>query len=93
LSDGCSHIIMSSLEKNIIVKCNLCSAAKELSTSRNSTSNLKKHLDRCHANTKVSREICRLGEKKTYRRRECGHAEATQVNVLSVFYDSGTPRS
>lgn len=40
-------------DKNLIVKCNLC-AHRELSTSRNSTSNLKKHLDRCHASTKLT---------------------------------------
>lgn len=43
-------------DKNIIVKCNLCVCAtpRELSTSKNSTSNLKKHLDRCHGNTKLT---------------------------------------
>ncbi|XP_035987101.1 uncharacterized protein LOC118560298 [Fundulus heteroclitus] len=41
-------------KKNVIVKCNLCVKPKELSTSRNSTSNLKKHLERCHATTTLS---------------------------------------
>ncbi len=38
-------------EKNIIVKCNLCVTPRELSISRNSTSNLKKHLNWCRAIT------------------------------------------
>ena len=39
--------------KNIIVKCTLCSKAKDLSTSKNSTSNLTKHLVRCHSSIKL----------------------------------------
>ena len=39
--------------KNIIVKCTLCSKSKDISTSRNSTSNLTKHLVRCHSNIKL----------------------------------------
>uniref|UniRef100_A0A8C5FPP2 BED-type domain-containing protein n=1 Tax=Gadus morhua TaxID=8049 RepID=A0A8C5FPP2_GADMO len=38
---------------NLIVKCTLCVKPKDLSTSRNSTSNLTKHLARCHANIKL----------------------------------------
>ncbi len=41
-------------KKNVIVKCNLCINPRELSTSRNSTSNLKKHLERCHATTPLT---------------------------------------
>ncbi len=40
-------------DKNI-VKCNLCVTPRVFSTSRNSTSDLKKHLDRCHTNTKLT---------------------------------------
>ncbi len=40
-------------DKNI-VKCNLCVTPRVFSTSRNSTSDLKKHLDRCPTNTKLT---------------------------------------
>lgn len=42
--------------KNIVVKCSLCAQPKELSTSRNSTSNLTKHLQRCHSHMKLARK-------------------------------------
>uniref|UniRef100_A0A8C9X4J4 BED-type domain-containing protein n=1 Tax=Sander lucioperca TaxID=283035 RepID=A0A8C9X4J4_SANLU len=51
-------------DKNIIVKCNLCATLRELSTSRNSTSNLKKHLDRCHANTKLTERAAGVEKRK-----------------------------
>uniref|UniRef100_A0A8C9Y7A9 HAT C-terminal dimerisation domain-containing protein n=1 Tax=Sander lucioperca TaxID=283035 RepID=A0A8C9Y7A9_SANLU len=51
-------------DKNIIVKCNLCATPRELSTSRNSTSNLKKQLDRCHANTKLTERAARVEKRK-----------------------------
>ena len=42
-------------DSNIIVKCKLCvGKPRELSTAKNSTSNLKKHLDRVHPNTKLT---------------------------------------
>uniref|UniRef100_A0A3Q3JDX1 BED-type domain-containing protein n=1 Tax=Monopterus albus TaxID=43700 RepID=A0A3Q3JDX1_MONAL len=41
-------------KKNIIVKCNLCPIPRELSTSRNSTSNLKKYFELCHATTPLT---------------------------------------
>ena len=48
-------------EKNILVKCKLCRPvpgrkAKELSTSKISTSNLKKHLDTVHPDTKLNKK-------------------------------------
>ena len=39
--------------KNIIATCTLCAKPKDLSTSRNNTSNLTKHLERCHTNIKL----------------------------------------
>ncbi len=43
-------------EKGILVKCRLCASEKLLSTAKNTTSNLKKHL---HAkNNRVGRERC-----------------------------------
>ncbi|KAL7371960.1 hypothetical protein ABVT39_007535, partial [Epinephelus coioides] len=67
-------------EKNIIVKCNLCAALRELSTSKNSTSNLKKHLDRCHANTKL-RERDASAEKR--KKKEDEHTGQTKQQKLS----------
>uniref|UniRef100_A0A8C5BHX1 BED-type domain-containing protein n=1 Tax=Gadus morhua TaxID=8049 RepID=A0A8C5BHX1_GADMO len=40
-------------KKNIVVKCNLCVGGKLLSTAKNSTSNLKKHLSSKHPSTKL----------------------------------------
>lgn len=51
-------------EKNITVKCKLCPLAKELSTVRNSTSNLKKHLDHCHANIKLIEKTPESNKRK-----------------------------
>lgn len=42
--------------RNIIVNCTLCAKPKELSTPQNSTSNLTKHLQRCHRNMKLARK-------------------------------------
>ena len=39
--------------KNIIVKCTLCAKPKDPSTLQNTTSNLTKHLERCHTNIKL----------------------------------------
>lgn len=42
-------------DKNIVVKCTLClGKQRELSKVRNSTSKLKKHLKRVHANTELT---------------------------------------
>uniref|UniRef100_A0A3P9C291 HAT C-terminal dimerisation domain-containing protein n=1 Tax=Maylandia zebra TaxID=106582 RepID=A0A3P9C291_9CICH len=41
-------------DKNISVRCTLCIGRKLLSTSKNSTSNLSKHLARCHKNVKLT---------------------------------------
>ncbi|XP_041837775.1 uncharacterized protein LOC121637653 isoform X2 [Melanotaenia boesemani] len=43
------------IEKNITVRCTLCAGGRprELSTAKNSTSNLKKHLERVHSNHKL----------------------------------------
>lgn len=40
-------------DRNIIVRCTLCPGQKLLSTAVNTTSNLSKHLQRQHANTKL----------------------------------------
>lgn len=41
-------------DKNIVVKCKLCPGKKHLSTARNTTSNLLKHLQKQHAKTKLT---------------------------------------
>ncbi|KAM6957781.1 uncharacterized protein zbedx [Aplochiton taeniatus] len=52
--------------KNIIVQCNLCvDKANLLSTSKTSTSNLKKHLDRKHLGQTEKREAANRGRKKS----------------------------
>ena len=40
-------------EMNIIVRCKLCIGKKELSTSKKSTSNAKKHLEKKHCHVKL----------------------------------------
>lgn len=50
-------------KKNVLVKCNLCPNPTELSPSRNSTSNLKKHLKRCHATTQLTENRKKTGEE------------------------------
>lgn len=40
-------------ERNIIVRCKLCSSSKTLSTSKHSISNLSKHLSKIHSNVKL----------------------------------------
>ena len=67
-------------EKNIIVKCNLCATPRELSTSKNSTSNLKKHLDRCHANTKLKERDAPAEKRK---KKEDEHTGQTKQQKLS----------
>uniref|UniRef100_A0A3Q3G085 BED-type domain-containing protein n=1 Tax=Labrus bergylta TaxID=56723 RepID=A0A3Q3G085_9LABR len=72
----------TSKDKNIIVKCNLCASAtpRELSTSKNS--NLKKHLDRCHANTKLT-ERDAGGEKRKRAEDESAGKSQTKQQKLS----------
>ena len=43
------------IDKNLTARCTLCAGGRprELSTAKNSTSNLKKHLERVHGNLKL----------------------------------------
>ncbi len=42
----------------------VCAKPRELSTAKNTTSNLKKHLDRVHANTKLTERDNAAGKRK-----------------------------
>ena len=49
---------MEESEKNIRARCKLCVGNKTLSFARNTTSNLKKHLENVHKNVKLeSRQV------------------------------------
>ena len=44
--------------KNLRVRCTLCDGSKTLSSARNTTSNIKKHLNTVHKNTKlIAKEV------------------------------------
>ncbi|KAA8585030.1 hypothetical protein FQN60_003724 [Etheostoma spectabile] len=65
--------------KNIIVQCNLClPRVNLLSTSKTSTSNLKKHLDRTHLGCEARPDVKR-GRKKE------------EHNVQTTVTDNGSP--
>uniref|UniRef100_A0A3Q3MSV0 BED-type domain-containing protein n=1 Tax=Labrus bergylta TaxID=56723 RepID=A0A3Q3MSV0_9LABR len=70
-------------DKNIIVKCNLCASAtpRELSTSKNSTSNLKKHLDQCHANTKLTERDAGAEKRKRAEDKSAGKSQTKQQKL------------
>uniref|UniRef100_A0A3Q3FNU9 BED-type domain-containing protein n=1 Tax=Labrus bergylta TaxID=56723 RepID=A0A3Q3FNU9_9LABR len=71
----------TSKDKNIIVKCNLCASAtpRELSTSKNS--NLKKHLDRCHANTKLTERDAGGKKRKRAEDESAGKSQTKQQKL------------
>ena len=51
---------VTEMDKNLTVRCTLCAGGRprQLSTAKNSTSNLKKHLERVHSNLKCP--ICNI---------------------------------
>nr|XP_029131133.1 uncharacterized protein LOC114917183 [Labrus bergylta] len=71
----------TSKDKNIIVKCNLCASAtpRELSTSKNS--NLKKHVDRCHANTKLTERDAGGKKRKRAEDESAGKSQTKQQKL------------
>uniref|UniRef100_A0A3Q3FTC3 BED-type domain-containing protein n=1 Tax=Labrus bergylta TaxID=56723 RepID=A0A3Q3FTC3_9LABR len=71
----------TSKDKNIIVKCNLCASVtpRELSTSKNS--NLKKHVDRCHANTKLTERDAGGKKRKRAEDESAGKSQTKQQKL------------
>ena len=46
-------VLVARKDKNVTVQCTLCPRQKHLSTAANTTSNLSKHLQRQHANSRL----------------------------------------
>ena len=58
-------VLMSGDVKNLRVRCTLCVGNKTLSSAKNTTSNLKKHLNGIHKNTKlVAKEVEKPEKRK-----------------------------
>ncbi|XP_062264682.1 uncharacterized protein zgc:161969 [Platichthys flesus] len=86
--------------KNIIVQCNLClPRVNLLSTSKTSTSNLKKHLDRTHLGCEACPDVKRGRKKEERNGEESRHCQlkklkaeiiskyTTQAKVDDLIYD------
>ena len=58
-------ILVSEDEKNLRFRCTLCGGNKTLSSAKNTTSNLKKHLNSIHKNTTlVAKEVDKSEQRK-----------------------------
>ncbi|CAG5897710.1 unnamed protein product [Menidia menidia] len=74
--------------KNIIVQCNLClPRVNLLSTSKTSTSNLKKHLDRTHLGCEARPDAKRGRKKEEYNGEESRHCQLKKLKaeIISKF--------
>ncbi|KAK5914156.1 hypothetical protein CgunFtcFv8_008615 [Champsocephalus gunnari] len=68
--------------KNIIVQCNLClPRVNLLSTSKTSTSNLKKHLDRTHLGCEAKPDVKRGRKKEEYNGEESRHCQLKKLKA------------
>lgn len=68
--------------KNIIVQCNLClPRVNLLSTSKTSTSNLKKHLDRTHLGCDARPDAKRGRRKEEYNGEESRHCQLKKIKA------------
>lgn len=68
--------------KNIIVQCNLClPRVNLLSTSKTSTSNLKKHLDRTHLGCEARPDVKRARKKEDYNGEESRHCQLKKLKA------------
>ncbi|XP_077474228.1 uncharacterized protein zbedx isoform X1 [Stigmatopora argus] len=68
--------------KNIIVQCNLClPRVNLLSTSKTSTSNLKKHLDRTHLGCEARPDAKRGRKKEEYNGEESSHCQLKKLKA------------
>ncbi|XP_051904112.1 uncharacterized protein zgc:161969 isoform X1 [Hippocampus zosterae] len=68
--------------KNIIVQCNLClPRVNLLSTSKTSTSNLKKHLDRTHLGCDARPDAKRGRKKEDYNGEESSHCQLKKIKA------------
>ncbi|XP_077388428.1 zinc finger BED domain-containing protein 4 [Festucalex cinctus] len=68
--------------KNIIVQCNLClPRVNLLSTSKTSTSNLKKHLDRAHVGCDARPDPKRGRKKEDYNGEESSHGQLKKIKA------------
>uniref|UniRef100_A0A8C7XJ65 BED-type domain-containing protein n=1 Tax=Oryzias sinensis TaxID=183150 RepID=A0A8C7XJ65_9TELE len=68
--------------KNIIVQCNLClPRVNLLSTSKTSTSNLKKHLDRTHLGCEARPDAKRGRKKEEYNGEESRHCQLKKLKA------------
>uniref|UniRef100_A0A1A7XMV4 BED-type domain-containing protein n=1 Tax=Iconisemion striatum TaxID=60296 RepID=A0A1A7XMV4_9TELE len=68
--------------KNIIVQCNLClPRVNLLSTSKTSTSNLKKHLDRTHLGCDARPDAKRGRKKEEYNGEESRHCQLKKLKA------------
>jgi len=58
-------VLVSEDAKNLSVRCTLCVGNKTLSSAKNTTSNLKKHLNGVHKNTVlVAKEVKKTEKRK-----------------------------
>ncbi|KAM4597871.1 uncharacterized protein zbedx [Polymixia lowei] len=70
--------------KNIIVQCNLClPKVNLLSTSKTSTSNLKKHLDRKHLGCEDKVDGVKRGRKKEHNGEASGQLKKIKAEIIS----------
>ncbi|XP_061702033.1 uncharacterized protein zgc:161969 [Syngnathoides biaculeatus] len=68
--------------KNIIVQCNLClPRVNLLSTSKTSTSNLKKHLDRTHLGCEARPDSKRGRKREEYNGEESSHCQLKKIKA------------
>lgn len=66
-------VLLSEDEKNLKVRCTLCSGNKTLSCARNTTSNFKKHLSAVHKNAVLVAKEVEQPEKRKRRRNNDDH--------------------
>ncbi len=58
----------------------VCATKREPSTSRNRMSNLKKHLDQCHANTKLTERAAGLERRKNAADKSAGKTNQQKLS-------------
>ena len=69
-------VVVEEIDKNLRAHCTLCAPSqKTLSTARNTTSNLKKHLDTIHKTTKLVEKDA--GSQKCLRDDSGGDSDGT----------------
>uniref|UniRef100_A0A671WJW0 BED-type domain-containing protein n=1 Tax=Sparus aurata TaxID=8175 RepID=A0A671WJW0_SPAAU len=71
--------------KNIIATCTLCVKPKDLSTSRNNTSNLTKHLERCHTNIKLVTKRKQTEDESGEKTKQQKHSPTVAEYVVEVI--------